>query len=71
MPVRVYNKTGNGVGRFIDSGLFETDTAAWIVAAMADEQTDFSSRPDDSAPLAFGAIGERLYNAWGGLPAEP
>jgi hypothetical protein len=34
---RVYNKTGNGVGRFIDSGLFETDTAAWIVAAMADE----------------------------------
>jgi beta-lactamase class A len=71
MPVRVYNKTGNGVGRFIDSGLFETDTAAWIVAAMADEQTDFSSRPDDSVPLAFGAIGERLYNAWGGLPAEP
>jgi hypothetical protein len=38
---------------------------------MADEQTDFSSRPDDSAPLAFGVIGERLYNAWGGLPAEP
>jgi hypothetical protein len=34
---RVYNKTGNGVGRFIDSGLFDTDTAVWIVAAMADE----------------------------------
>jgi integrase len=46
---RVYNKTGNGVGRFIDSGLFETDTAAWIVAAMADEQIDFASRPNDAA----------------------
>jgi len=71
MPVRVYNKTGNGVGRFIDSGLFETDTAAWIVAAMADQQTDLASRPDDSAPLAFGAIGELLYNAWGGFPVAP
>jgi beta-lactamase class A len=71
MPVRVYSKPGNGVGRFIDSGLFETDAAAWIVAAMADEQTDFASRPDDSAPRAFGAIGELLYNAWGGLPVAP
>jgi beta-lactamase class A len=71
MPVRVYNKTGNGVGRFIDSGLFETDTAAWVVAAMADEQIDFASRPDDAAPLVFGAIGDLLYNAWGGVPAAP
>jgi len=67
MPVRVYNKTGNGVGRFIDSGLFETDSAAWVVAAMAGEQTDFACRADDSAPAAFGAIGELLCDAWGGL----
>ena len=65
MPVRVYNKTGNGAGTFIDSGLFETDTSSWIVAAMAAEQTDFASRPDDIAPTAFGEIGELLYNAWG------
>ncbi len=65
MPVRVYNKTGNGMGNFIDSGLFETDNAAWVVAAMATEQTDFAVRPDDSAPLAFGAIGELLFDAWG------
>jgi beta-lactamase class A len=64
MPIRVYNKTGNGMGTFIDSGLFETDSASWIVAAMASEQTDFASTPDDSAPIAFGAIGELLYNAW-------
>jgi hypothetical protein len=64
MPVRVYNKTGNGLGNFIDSGLVETDTASWVVAAMATEQTDFASRPDDSAPTAFGEIGERLYQAW-------
>jgi beta-lactamase class A len=66
MPVRVFNKTGNGAGTFIDSGLFETDTASWIVAAMASEQTDFACRPDDVAPAAFGEIGELLYDAWGG-----
>ena len=64
MPVRVYNKTGNGPGTFIDSGLYETDTSSWIVAAMAAEQTDFASRPDDVAPTAFGEIGELLYNSW-------
>jgi hypothetical protein len=64
MPVRVYNKTGNGPGTFVDSGLFETDTSSWVVAAMAAEQTDFASRPDDVAPALFGEIGELLYNAW-------
>jgi beta-lactamase class A len=71
MPVRVYNKTGNGLGRFIDAGLFETDDAAWIVAAMADQQTDFASRPDDAAPLAFGVIGELLYKTWSRTTATP
>ena len=65
MPVRVYNKTGNGLGTFVDSGLFETDDAAWIVAAMAADQTDFASRPDDTAPTVFGEIGHLLYEAWG------
>jgi beta-lactamase class A len=65
MPVRVFNKTGNGLGTFIDSGLFETDAAAWVVATMAAQQTDFASRPDDNAPIAFGVIGELLYEAWG------
>ncbi len=66
MPVRVFNKTGNGAGNFIDSGLFETDAASWIVAAMAMEQTDFACRPDDVAPTVFGEIGELLYDVWGG-----
>jgi len=65
MPVRVYNKTGNGAGTFVDSGLFETDGAAWVVAAMAADQSDFAARPDDVAPAAFGAVGELLYLAWG------
>lgn len=64
MPVRVYNKTGNGAGTFIDSGLFETDTSSWVVAAMASEQTDFASRADDVAPALFGEIGELLYDSW-------
>lgn len=67
MPVRVYNKTGTGMGRFVDSGRFETDTASWVVAAMADGQTDFASRPEDAAPNAFARIGELLYEAWGGF----
>lgn len=64
MPVRVYNKTGNGAGTFIDSGRFETDASSWVVAAMAAEQPDFASRPDDLAPTVFGEIGELLYDAW-------
>jgi beta-lactamase class A len=64
LPVRVYSKTGNGVGRYIDSGLFETTDTAWVVAAMASGQIDFANRADDIAPTAFARIGELLYNAW-------
>jgi beta-lactamase class A len=65
MPVRVFNKTGNGMGTFIDSGLFETDEASWVIAAMAAEQPDFAARPDDIAPATFADIGERIYAEWG------
>jgi beta-lactamase class A len=65
MPVRVFNKTGNGMGTFVDSGLFETQAATWIVAAMAAEQTDFANRADDIAPMTFAEIGETLFSAWG------
>jgi beta-lactamase class A len=71
MPVRVFNKTGNGAGTFVDSGLFETDHASWVVAAMASEQTDFAARPDDVAPAAFGEVGDILYRAWGGNEPAP
>ena len=65
MPVRVYNKTGNGIGDCVDSGLFETDDAAWVVAAMAAGQQDFAMRPGDAAPSAFAEIGQLLYDRWG------
>jgi beta-lactamase class A len=66
MPVRVYNKTGLGIGRFVDAARFETDTDdAWVVAAMADEQADRHDRPEASALAAFGLIGELLFEAWG------
>ena len=65
MPVRVYNKTGGGLGTCVDSGRFETDDAAWIVAAQATDQQDFASRADDAAPSAFADIGELLYQRWG------
>ncbi len=67
MPVRVFNKTGNGPGTFVDSGLFETDNASWVAAAMASEQTDLACRADDAAPALFGEIGEMLFEAWGGV----
>jgi beta-lactamase class A len=64
MPVRVFNKTGVGPTTFIDSGLFETDSTRWVVAAMASEQPGPAIRPDDPAPAAFGEIGNILYSAW-------
>jgi beta-lactamase class A len=65
MPVRIYTKTGNGLGNCIDSGRFETDATAWIVAAMATDQQDFANRAGDVAPDAFADIGELLYQRWG------
>jgi hypothetical protein len=66
MPVRVFNKTGVGPTNFIDSGLFETDSASWVAAAMASEQPLRSTRPDDPAPAAFAEIGLLLHGAWAG-----
>jgi hypothetical protein len=65
MPLRAFNKTGGGLGTCVDSGRFETDSAAWIAAAQARDQQDFASRADDSAPSAFADIGELLYQRWG------
>jgi beta-lactamase class A len=65
MPVRIFNKTGGGLGTCVDSGRFETDDAAWIVAAQATDQQDFASHADDSAPSAFADIGDLLYQRWG------
>jgi beta-lactamase class A len=65
MPVRVYNKTGLGLGTCTDSGLFETDDTAWIVAVQAKDQQDFAMRPEDSAPSAFAEIGQLLFDHWG------
>lgn len=48
MPVRVFNKTGVGPTNFIDSGLFETDSAPWIAAAMASDLLLRTTRPDEA-----------------------
>jgi beta-lactamase class A len=68
MPVRVFNKTGLGFGRFVDSALIETATTAWVVAAMADDQDDFMGPPEATAMAAFGHIGAVLFDAWGTTP---
>jgi beta-lactamase class A len=64
-PVRVFNKTGVGPTTFIDSGLFETDSGRWVVAAMASELPERTSRPGDPVPVAFGEIGLVFYRSWG------
>jgi beta-lactamase class A len=64
IPVRVFNKTGTGPGNFIDAGLFETDTARWVIAAMATGQGDYTSCPDDDAPVALGRIGRIVHDEW-------
>ncbi len=64
MPVRIYNKTGWDPGIYIDSGLFETDNAAWVAAFMASDLSDLLS-PDGVGPQTAGAVGNLLYEAWG------
>lgn len=67
MPVRVYNKTGLGFGRFVDSALVETDTAAWVVAAAVEWHDDLEGAGLDSALATLGDVGEALFDAWGGV----
>ncbi len=62
--LRVFNKTGTGVGTFVDAAIFETRAARWIVAAMTAAQDGFTSCPDDDAPVTVGRIGRVIFDAW-------
>jgi len=64
MPVRAYTKSGVGPTTFVDSGLFETDTARWVVAAMASGLPLRTSKAGDPVPAAFGEIGWTLFSNW-------
>jgi hypothetical protein len=63
-PVRVYGKAGWG-RQCVDAGLFETDDASWVVAAMAKALPELWHKPDDEGPRTLGDIGEVIYDAWG------
>jgi hypothetical protein len=43
----------------------ETDTAAWVVAAMARDLPDLWHRPDDAGPRTMADIGAACFRAWG------
>jgi hypothetical protein len=62
--LRVFNKTGTGIGTFVDAALFETSSARWVVAAMTAEQDGFTSCPDDDAPVLVGRVGRAIFDAW-------
>src|SRR4029079_8313298 len=47
--LRVFNKTGTGIGNFVDAGMFETPTAQWVVAVMTADQRGSTACPDDDA----------------------
>jgi beta-lactamase class A len=64
-PVRVYGKAGWGACELVDAGRFETDTAAWVVAAMAKDLPDLWHRPDDVGPRTMADIGAACFRAWG------
>jgi hypothetical protein len=64
-PVRVYGKAGWGACELVDSGLFETAPAAWVVAAMAKDLPDLWHRPDFVGPRTMADIGDLLYRKWG------
>jgi len=64
-PVRVYGKSGWGACEIVDAGRFETDTAAWVIAAMAKDLPDLWHRPDDTGPRTLADIGAACWRAWG------
>ncbi len=69
-PVRVFGKAGWGACELVDSGLFETDRASWVVAAMAKDLPDLFHRADDVGPRTLADIGATLFDAWGADAGE-
>jgi beta-lactamase family protein len=69
-PVRVYGKAGWGACELVDAGLFETDSAAWVVAGMARDLPDLWHRPDYVGPRTLADIGAACFRAWGGDASE-
>jgi hypothetical protein len=65
-PVNVYGKAGWGACELVDSGRFETESAAWVVAGMAKDLPDLWHRPDDVGPRTLADIGAACFRAWGG-----
>jgi Beta-lactamase enzyme family len=63
-PVRVFGKAGWGL-ECVDAGRFETDDAAWIVAAMGKDLPDIWHKPDDEGPRTLADIGAAIFAAWG------
>ncbi len=70
MPVRVYNKTGLGFGRFVDSALVETNAVAWVVAAAADQELGVDDPVEGAPHRAVGLIGKVLFDAWSVSPTS-
>jgi hypothetical protein len=64
-PLRVYGKAGWGACELVDAARFETDTAAWVVAAMAKDLPDLWHRADFVGPRTLADIGEVLWRDWG------
>ncbi len=64
-PVRVYGKAGWGACELVDAGLFETETAAWVIAAMAKDLPDLWHRSDFVGPRTLADIGAACFRAWG------
>ena len=64
-PVRFFGKAGWGGAEIVDAARFETDTAAWVVAAMGRDLPDLFHRPDDVGPRTLADIGAALFAAWG------
>jgi hypothetical protein len=69
-PVRVYGKAGWGACEIVDSGLFETGSAAWVAAAMAKDLPDLWHRADFVGPRTLADIGDLLYRTWGDGDSE-
>jgi beta-lactamase class A len=69
-PVRVYGKAGWGACELVDAGRFETDTAAWVIAAMAKDLPDLWHRPDDAGARTMADIGAACFGAWGADAGE-
>jgi len=64
-PVRLWSKSGSYPTVSCEAGLFETDSAQWVLAVMAEDVADWGNGAAAAGPTLRAEVSRLVYEAWG------